>query len=115
MTCGAGLNNTSSQRRDRIPLNPDYVLLRLSRMRRCLTGRSETIWSPLVSAWGWQRQEHKHLESTHSLSVSKGVRATYPRGVADLRQGGVLSQRLPGYQERPSQIEMENPGRRVPE
>ncbi len=27
-------------------------------------------------------------------------------GVDDLRQGGILSQRLPGYQERPAQIEM---------
>lgn len=32
-------------------------------------------------------------------------RGKYP-GVDDLRQGGILSQRLPGYQERPAQIEM---------
>ena len=38
--------------------------------------------------------------------MSKGVGGTDPLGVADLRQGGVLSQRLPGYQERPAQIEM---------
>jgi len=38
--------------------------------------------------------------------MSKGVGGTDPLGVADLRQGGVLSQQLPGYQERPAQIEM---------
>src|SRR5258708_7977296 len=38
--------------------------------------------------------------------MSKGVGGTDLLGVADLRQGGVLSQRLPGYQERPAQIEM---------
>ena len=32
-------------------------------------------------------------------------RGRYP-GVDDLRQGGILSQRLPGYKERPAQIEM---------
>jgi Rad3-related DNA helicase len=46
------------------------------------------------------------LESIHSSSVSKHVRATDPIGVTDLRRGGVLSQRFPGYQERPAQIEM---------
>ncbi len=46
------------------------------------------------------------MESTHSSQMSRRVRATDATGVADLRQGGVLSQRLPGYQERPPQIEM---------
>lgn len=57
---------------------------------------------------GWQRQEHKHLDSIHSHSsrTNKLERATDPIGVADLRQGGILSQRLVGYQERPAQIEM---------
>jgi Rad3-related DNA helicase len=58
--------------------------------------------------WGSLRQEHKHLESTHphSSRTNKRARATDPTAVADLRQGGLLSQRLPGYQERPAQIEM---------
>jgi Rad3-related DNA helicase len=46
------------------------------------------------------------LESINSSPKSKRGRATDPPGVADLRQGGVLSQRLPGYQERPTQIAM---------
>ncbi len=46
------------------------------------------------------------MKSTHSSPTSKRLRATDPAGVADLRQGGVLSQRLPGYQERFAQIEM---------
>lgn len=46
------------------------------------------------------------MESTHSSSASKRMRAPDPPGVADLRQGGILSQQLPGYQERLAQIEM---------
>ncbi len=48
------------------------------------------------------------MESTysHSSPTNKRVRATDLAGVDDLRQGGLLSQRLPGYQERPAQIEM---------
>lgn len=46
------------------------------------------------------------MESTHPSSRSKRGKVSDLPGVADLRQGGVLSQRLPGYQERPSQIEM---------
>ncbi len=46
------------------------------------------------------------MESTHSSRTNTGRRAIDPIGVADLRQGGILSQRLVGYQERPAQIEM---------
>jgi len=37
---------------------------------------------------------------------SRKTGGTEPDGVADLRNGGALSQRLPGYQERSAQIEM---------
>jgi Rad3-related DNA helicase len=44
--------------------------------------------------------------TTDDRPKSKHRRTSDLPGVADLRQGGILSQRLPGYQERPSQIEM---------
>jgi len=50
--------------------------------------------------------EEKHLESKHSTPESKHRRASDPSGVVGLRQGGVLSRRLTGYQKRPAQIEM---------
>lgn len=39
------------------------------------------------------------------VTSDSSPRGRYP-GVDDLRQGGILSQRLPGYKERPAQIEM---------
>lgn len=46
------------------------------------------------------------MESKHSSPGSKRGRASDLPGVADLRQGGVLSRQLRGYQEWPSKIEM---------
>ncbi len=46
------------------------------------------------------------MESKHSSSKGKRQGASDLPGVSDLRQGGVLSWRLPGYRERPAQIEM---------
>jgi Rad3-related DNA helicase len=46
------------------------------------------------------------VESKHSSSGGKRRRASDLPGVSDLRQGGALSRQLPGYRERPSQIEM---------
>ncbi len=40
------------------------------------------------------------------MDHSRKTGGTEPDGVADLRNGGALSRRLPGYQERPTQIEM---------
>ncbi len=40
------------------------------------------------------------------MDHSRKTGGTEPDGVADLRNGGALSQRLPGYQERSAQIEM---------
>ena len=46
------------------------------------------------------------MESPRSSPTSKHGRASDLPGVSDLRQGGVLSRQLPGYRERPAQIEM---------
>ena len=40
------------------------------------------------------------------MDHSRKTGGTEPDGVADLRNGGALSRRLPGYQEQPTQIEM---------
>lgn len=55
-----------------------------------------------------QQRENKEtaLEASSASSSGSPTGDSDPSGVADLRQGGLLAQQLPGYQERAAQIEM---------
>jgi len=53
-----------------------------------------------------RRPERARKGRTTTVDHSRKTGGTEPDGVADLRNGGALSQRLPGYQERSAQIEM---------
>jgi Rad3-related DNA helicase/serine/threonine protein kinase len=56
---------------------------------------------------GYKKKPFSHTDTTSQPSLKMNDNSNLYETVADdLRQGGILSQRLPGYEERPAQIEM---------
>src|SRR5207249_1209173 len=56
---------------------------------------------------GYKKKPFSHTDTTSQPSLKMNDNSNLYETVADdLRQGGILSQSLPGYEERPAQIEM---------